>query len=167
MTTDFLESISSWKMLSYKDLPNFDIYIDQLIQITEAELLPFSFVYSYQNITPSMVNNYVKLKVIDKPIKKKYNKDQLVSLIIISSLKSIYTITEIKNLIDISLKNRSYEDLYNNFSNMLKLNIEDIFLNKDINIKDKKDPIYMICNCVVTKLYIQMNLMNLKGDNIG
>ena len=82
-------------MTKYEDLPSFDLYVDQLIQIVYDELKPFFSLSNNQKLTPSMVNNYVKSKVMEKPIKKKYNKDQLATLILITSLKSVFSIDEI------------------------------------------------------------------------
>ena len=42
-----------------------------------------------------MVNNYVKHGHVAKPIKKKYNAAQVARLIVITSLKTVFEISEI------------------------------------------------------------------------
>ena len=47
-------------------------------------------------LTKSMVNNYVKKKVIQAPIKKKYAVNQLVDLLLIGLLKSNFSLDDIR-----------------------------------------------------------------------
>ena len=83
----------------WEELPDFDIYMDQLITLVERYL---SLIKNQQEpvITPSMVNNYVKLKLIPKPEKKRYGKVHLAYLIAITLLKQVLSISEVKEGIE-------------------------------------------------------------------
>lgn len=166
MTNEIIKNLNEFKMTRYEDLPNFDLYVDQLIQIAEKELMPFSIISNNQKITPSMVNNYVKNQVMEKPIKKKYNKNQLATLIVISALKSVFSIDEIDRAIQSILINNDFESSYNKFCTYLEISLREIFLNENNNIEvDKKDPIYIIVNSISSKLYIQVQLESLRGED--
>lgn len=84
------------KLPRWNDLPNFDLYLDQVIELLDDYLAVFNFENDEHILTKSMVNNYVKLKLIPKPVKKKYNRKHLAYLIAITILKRVVTISEIK-----------------------------------------------------------------------
>ena len=99
----------------WEELPNFDIYMDQLITLVNR------YLYFLQQedepiITRAMVNNYVKLEMIPKPIKKRYQRTQIAYLIAISVLKQVLTISEVRAGIDLQvLKSGSKKEAYDLF----------------------------------------------------
>lgn len=82
-------------MISLQEMPTFEIYSDQLLTIVNQELSYFDI-----EVTNSMVNNYVKHKVMPLPIKKKYNRTHIAYLILISLLKTTFSLEEIKQYFD-------------------------------------------------------------------
>ncbi|RRD95208.1 DUF1836 domain-containing protein [Clostridiales bacterium COT073_COT-073] len=79
------------KILRWQEMPNFEIYSDQLITIVNQELA-----FMKIEVTNSMINNYVKHKVMPLPVKKKYGQVHIAYLIMISLLKSTFSMEEIK-----------------------------------------------------------------------
>ena len=61
-------------------------------------------------ITKSMINNYVKQNVIEKPFKKRYKRFHVSYLIIISTLKRVLSISEISKIIN---KKFSFTNTFN------------------------------------------------------
>ena len=61
----------------YRELPSVGLYLDQTVQLVNSCFRGFPGV----ELTPSMVSNYVKKGVISHPVKKKYSREQLASLI--------------------------------------------------------------------------------------
>ena len=51
--------------------------------------------FSPIEVTNSMVNNYVKQKVMPLPVKKKYQKTHIAMLIVLSLLKTAFSLDEI------------------------------------------------------------------------
>ena len=107
------------KLPYWDELPELDLYMDQVIVLMEKY---FSW-YSEMDpdtklITPSMINNYVKLGIMPAPIKKKYSRIHIAYLLIICSLKSVIPISEIKSLIERRIASSSIEDLLNYFSEL-------------------------------------------------
>ena len=66
------KSLISFKLPRWKDLPDFDIYMDQVIFYINQELSPLFF--EEKVITSNMVNNYVKNSIVKPPIKKHYKR---------------------------------------------------------------------------------------------
>ena len=76
----------------WKELPSLGLYIDQVVTIVNEQLKGVGV----DPLTKSMVNNYVKKKVIQAPIKKKYAVNQLVDLLLIGLFKASFSIEEIR-----------------------------------------------------------------------
>ena len=75
----------------YNDLPSVGLYLDQTVQFVNGYFRSFCGV----ELTPSMVSNYVKKGVVDHPIRKKYTRDQIASLMYIAVSKTVGTAYDI------------------------------------------------------------------------
>ena len=62
-----------------------------------------------------MINNYVKHAYLEKPLKKKYNRQQVARLIAITSLKTVFSIQDIAATLDMLNAETQSEELYNDF----------------------------------------------------
>ena len=78
----------------YHELPAVGLYLDQTVQLVNNCFRGFPGV----ELTPSMVSNYVKKGVISHPVKKKYSRDQLASLIYIVLSKNVLSLENIQTL---------------------------------------------------------------------
>ena len=93
-------------MPRWNELPNVDLYLDQVVTFINSSLNSFilsnvsnSSKTENQVLTKTMINNYVKNKLIEPPKKKKYSKVQLAKLFVICILKQVYSMNDIKDLI--------------------------------------------------------------------
>lgn len=111
----YIEKLHTRKIPLWNELPELDLYMDQIIVLMEKYLGSNP---EDKLITPSMINNYVKLGIVPPPTKKKYSKAHIAYLIIICSLKQVMPIADIKILIDEKLKNSSIEELLDEYSKL-------------------------------------------------
>ena len=73
------EQASAFHCPRWEELPKLLLYMDQVILVLEETLS--LFVEEKENVvTSTMINNYVKHKVIPAPVKKKYEKEHLANL---------------------------------------------------------------------------------------
>ena len=117
MDKKYSEKLYARKIPLWNELPELDLYMDQIIVLMEKYLGSNP---EDKLITPSMINNYVKLGIIPPPIKKKYSKTHIAYLIIICSLKQVMPIADIKILIEEKLEKISIEELLNEYSKLHK-----------------------------------------------
>ena len=82
----------------WQELPELELYMDQVIVFLEGRLSGL-FLEKRHLITPAMVNNYVKLELMPKPNKKKYNQRHLAYLVVITLLKELFPIAQIQTAI--------------------------------------------------------------------
>ena len=106
-----------------------------------------------------MINNYVKQKILDAPIKKKYNRNNMAYLFVICILKQCYSINDIDKLIKFTLKSTSIEVAYNKFCDVLESTLKCTFLDKKLIYEESTtENGYVLLNVVQTissKLYVE------------
>ena len=97
-------------------LPDFGVYMDQMITYVNRS---FPGIAGRFDLTPSMINNYVKAGVIEKPAGKKYSRDALAQLLMVIQLKLTTPMEDMKALLhpadgtqtrDLYLRFRQYQD---------------------------------------------------------
>ncbi len=111
---------------------------DQVRIMTLSDELTISQVVKFferqgRNFTKTMIQNYVRVGVLPPPVDKRYyTKDHLVLLTLIDNLKSIYSLDEIKLVLEPVIRNPEvFEDdiiktvdMYNNYLTMRKETLE-------------------------------------------
>ena len=90
--------------------------MDQVIKLLNGYLNIYSeATKDDKGITQSMINNYVKLKIIPSPEKKKYSRVHLAYLIIVCILKQTLSISTIQNVIPLGLTEDEVKNIYTSF----------------------------------------------------
>ena len=84
-------------------------------------------------ITPTMINNYVKQKVVSPPKDKKYNEKHLAYLIVVCLLKQVFTLQEICELINIQIESCPIEVAYDYFCEEVEQAIKAVFSTRDFS----------------------------------
>lgn len=93
--TDFKQwekNIARVQLPKWKELPTLGLYVDQVAAVVNEQLANLGI----EPLTKSMINNYVKKKVIQAPVKKKYAVNQIVDLLLIGLLKRNFPIEKIR-----------------------------------------------------------------------
>lgn len=103
------------KVPKWDELPKFDLYMDQVVAFVNTTLGRLEF----DQITSSMINNYVKHKVVLAPVKKKYQSMQIADILIISLLKQSFSLDVIRSGIDQVTKRDYPKQAYDYFVEML------------------------------------------------
>lgn len=100
MIQDLLESLSKVSGIRPEDIPNIDLYMDQVTTFMDARLA-FSKRHEEDKIlTKTMINNYAKNHLLPPPEKKKYSKEHMLILIFIYYFKNILSINDIQTLLE-------------------------------------------------------------------
>lgn len=137
--TDFSKKMELHRLPKWEDLPEIDLYMDQVIVLMEKYLSDLTTNDDNKLITPSMINNYVKLNIMPAPIKKKYSREHIAYLVIICSLKQVMPIPQIKELINLKLKTCSIEELLNNFSNLYQTTFSEVIKSSNNFLNDNEN----------------------------
>ena len=93
---EILELLRGCLLPDWEKLPDFGLYKDQLIVYISRELPGLT---GKLDLTSSMINNYVKAGLIEKPNGKKYSREALAQLLMIILLKMTTPMDLVKTLI--------------------------------------------------------------------
>ena len=134
----------------WDELPDISLYLEQVLELVNGNLE--KYLEGDKNgriLTQTMVNNYVKHGFIQSPVKKRYDKTALASLIAIAVLKDIFTIKEISQLISLAIDASNPEESYNYFCQLVEETTENVLMQGKQNILcNEKDP-REICSSAV------------------
>lgn len=95
-----LKQFSKLDYVHPEDIPNIDLYVDQVTTFIESQLSSLKRDENEKILTKTMINNYTKNHVLPSPEKKKYSKDHVLTLILIYYLKSFLSIKDIQTLLE-------------------------------------------------------------------
>ena len=99
MLNSILESIARIDYIKPDEVPNIDLYMDQVTTFMDAQLYHSKRYPEDKILTKTMINNYAKNDLLPPPIKKKYSQQHMLTLIFIYYFKSILSISDIQALL--------------------------------------------------------------------
>ena len=94
MLNSILSSISRIDYVRPDDIPNIDLYMDQVTTFMEKELASSKRHEDDKILTKTMINNYAKNNLLPPPVKKKYSKEHLLIMIFIYYFKNFLSIKD-------------------------------------------------------------------------
>lgn len=110
---DIIKKQSKEEKIQLEDIPELDLYMDQVIQLFEKKLSSSKRNEEDKVLTKTMINNYAKAKLL-MPIKnKKYSKEHLILMSLIYDFKGALSISDIKLLLDEIVKGYENDEEYN------------------------------------------------------
>ncbi len=112
MTHDeILKRLEDCHLPEWDELPDFGLYMDQLVTYVART---FPGISGRLGLTSSMINNYVKAGLIDKPTGKKYSREALAQLLMISLMK-VSTPLDVMNKILHPENGTETKEMYSSF----------------------------------------------------
>ncbi|MCI8796457.1 MAG: DUF1836 domain-containing protein [Dorea sp.] len=100
MLNSILNSISRIDYVKLEDIPNIDLYMDQVTTFMEEQLQSAKRREDDKVLTKTMINNYAKNNLLPPPVKKKYSKEHLLVMIFIYYFKNILSIKDIETMLN-------------------------------------------------------------------
>lgn len=126
-----IEEVGLESEISLDDIPDIDLYMDQVIQLFEGK-----FQHSKRNdeekiLTKTMINNYAKGDLFFPIKNKKYSKAHIILISFIYQLKGTLSINDIKQTLKglnkkITDENIDLEHFYNGYLRLSKRGTEDV-----------------------------------------
>ena len=113
--------LNNYKLPAWKELPDIGLYMDQVIALL-GQYLDFIPVEDPKNkpVTPTTINNYVRLKVMPAPEKRKYYRIHIAYLIMIFTLKQGTSINAIQQLLPASADEEEVKTFYTSYVERLQ-----------------------------------------------
>lgn len=139
--SSLIEEVSSYEDIELSDIPNLDLYMDQVITLFDSKLSNLRRNEEDKILTKTMINNYTKAKILMPSTKKKYSKEHIVLLILIYYLKQSLSIGDVSLLFKDMIENiessnnesLKIEKIYESFLHIKKADA--VNLQEDLNKK--------------------------------
>lgn len=111
---DALKSINEYSPVPWNMIPDLGLYMDQVITFITRMYQPLYGDAAEGCLSASMINNYVKAKLIPRPVSKKYSREQIALLTMIVALKQVASIEDVRRMI-VPPEGMTVERLYSLF----------------------------------------------------
>ena len=99
LLSSILESLDRIHHIKLEDIPNIELYMDQVTTFMEHNLKSSLRNPEDKILTKTMINNYAKNDLLPPPVKKKYSREHIIMLIFIYYYKGILSIIDIQALL--------------------------------------------------------------------
>ena len=94
---DLSQRVRTLHIARIDEMPRIDLYLDQVLSLVSEEL-SFMALPGEMLLTGSMVNNYVKQKLVPAPARRRYTRRHVATLIFVCAFKRVFSISEVKDL---------------------------------------------------------------------
>ena len=113
--------MENFRLPTWEQLPDMELYMDQVVSLVARylDLIPHDEKNPF--ITASIINNYVRLKVMPAPVKKRYSRRHLAYVIMICAMKQSLSLTEIPGILPADMDDTETARVYNEFVNRLRV----------------------------------------------
>ncbi len=113
-TEDVNQTAAQFALPSWNEIPDVGLYLDQVTKYLNGFLKPFGM-----EVTPSMISNYVKLKIIPREGRKIYSRERIAALLFVAVTKTVLSMDQIRTCLAIRERVCSPEKGYVSFVSFL------------------------------------------------
>ena len=161
------DSIRSFRLPRYDEIPDSGMYLEQ----TAKYICEFLNPVLGNAITTSMISNYVKKDLIDNPVKKQYNREQIAYLIFIAVAKNVMSLDGLTNFIALQKRTYSLQKAYDYFCDQFEAML---FFTAEVNDtmsivgEDTADEKKLLFSCIVAvtqKIYLEKCLEAIAAED--
>ncbi|MEQ6390028.1 DUF1836 domain-containing protein [Bacillaceae bacterium S4-13-58] len=129
--TEILHKVNLDSQIKPSDLPDIDLYMDQVTQLFEKTYQSSKRNEEDKIMTKTMINNYAKGKLLFPIKNKKYSKEHILLINLIYQLKGALSIQDIRKTLDginegIVSENLNLETVYNRYLNLHQSMMKDV-----------------------------------------
>ena len=150
-------SILDFSLPPYEQIPDVGLYLDQVTKYINGYLQPLG---DYA-LTASMISNYVKKGLLDSPVKKQYDREQVAYLFFIAVAKTVLSLDALTGFIEVQKRSYPLQTAYEYFRrqmvSMLRQHFElpeESYTGEAENTDEKR----LFCSCisaVTQKIYLE------------
>lgn len=160
------QAIKDFDLPRYKEVPDVGFYLDQTVKYINNVFA----VVPNMEITSSMISNYVKKGIIDRPNKKCYSRDQICYLMFILIGKNVLSMENIQILFEEQRKTYTAETAYEYLRAELRNTLFYVSGLKDelqpigVTNTDTKTLLRNTIMSVCYKIYLELSIQAIKQE---
>ena len=109
--------LNQYHLPAWDSIPDIGLYMDQVVLLLKQAL---GFVLTPSDVkdkplTASTINNYVRLRVMPAPVKKKYYRRHIAYLVMILTLKQSISIQSIQKILPLDVSESEIQTIYSDY----------------------------------------------------
>ena len=150
-------SVNGFHLPRYNEIPNVGLYLEQTAKFITEYYAPLG----EYGLTTSMISNYVKKGLLNNPVKKQYNREQIAYLLFIALAKNVLSLDALTNFIQIQKQTYPLEIAYNYFCDQLEeilrytFELSDSISATDMDSSDEKRLLYSCVVAMTQNIYLE------------
>lgn len=114
------EELESFTLPAWNEIPDVGLYLDQVTKFINSYLGDYGM-----GVTPSMISNYVKLKIISREGRKIYSRERISALIFVAVTKTVLSMDQIRDALGQFSSDKTNEEWYGEFVQALRKHIRE------------------------------------------
>jgi len=134
------EDILNYHSPKWDELPDIGLYMDQIVSVLDRYLAIFTEDEESKLVTSTMINNYVKQKVVPPPVKKRYERIHIAYFYVLCILKRFLNISEISEGIALLLEKYEPQLVYEAFRTEFEESLHSTFSQNDSFPRSDRSP---------------------------
>jgi hypothetical protein len=148
---EIVEKLGLEKNIEFEDIPNIDLYMDQVIQFFENIYSSTKRNDEEKILTKTMINNYAKGKLLFPIKNKKYSKEHIILISLIYQLKGALSINDIKLSLE-GVNDRVFdgdfdlEEFYQSYLRLNKQNVDNFKRDLSFRVDEVKEEASMFAD---------------------
>ena len=160
------DSLRHFRLPRYEEIPDSGMYLEQTAKYICEYLNPVLD----NAITTSMISNYVKKDLIDNPVKKQYNRNQIAYLFFIAIAKNVMSLDGLIHFIGLQKRTYPLQVAYDYFCNQFEVTLlftAEVTDTMDIVGEDTADEKKLLFSCIVAvtqKIYLEKCLAAIAAE---
>lgn len=122
----FLQKLDRWRKFmenfslpAWETLPDMELYMDQVISLVNRYLNLIPQDETNPVITASAVNNYVRLRLMPAPERKRYSRKHMACVIMICVLKQSLSLAEIQRILPREMSEENVRQVYSDLARQM------------------------------------------------
>lgn len=145
--------IEQFSLPAYKEIPDVGLYLEQVTKYINGCIGQ----WPGRLVTPSMLANYVKLKIVEKPVRKAYTRPQIARFLFIAIAKSVLSMEQIRKVLRQMERCGSEEEGYEMFAEDMHILVQENGLKK-IPASDREETtmLWNVTIAIVHKLRLDL-----------
>ena len=162
------EAIRNFRLPRYYEIPNVGLYLEQTAKYISEYLEPLG---DY-TLTNSMISNYVKKGLVESPVKKQYNREQIAYLFFIAVAKSVLSLDALTGFIALQKRTYPLEIAYDFFCRQMEGSLQmtcdlaDAIDAGDMESTDEKRLLHSCIIAVTQKIYLEKCLEAIASETV-
>lgn len=106
------EKLKNYRPNSWDSIPDIELYMDQVIGYMQRQHIGFE---GDENLTPAMINNYIKSNLLPRAKGKRYNRQHIAYLTAICLLKQVLSVGDTGLLLKEQLEDKDIQCFYESY----------------------------------------------------